>query len=197
MLTERTRRLITQARTRINGDIPPGATRLVSLHEPDARPIAKGRLGRPVEFGYKAQVCDNEHGLIVDHSVHVGNPHDTDLLLPAVARIVEHCGTAPVLLTADRGYCDKSIEADLTDAGIVTVVIPKTGKPSAARLAIERADSFVDAVKWRTGAEGRISCLKRDLGWRRTRLRSHDGNRIWCGHGVFAHNLTKLNKLRQ
>ena len=162
-----------------------------------ARPIAKGRLGRPVEFGYKAQVCDNEHGLIVDHSVHVGNPHDTDLLLPAVARIVEHCGTAPVLLTADRGYCDKSIEADLTDAGIVTVVIPKTGKPSAARLAIERADSFVDAVKWRTGAEGRISCLKRDLGWRRTRLRSHDGTRIWCGHGVFAHNLTKLNKLRQ
>ena len=169
----------------------------MSLHEPDARPIAKGRLGRPVEFGYKAQVCDNEHGLIVDHSVHVGNPHDTDLLLPAVARIVEHCGTAPVLLTADRGYCDKSIEADLTDAGIVTVVIPKTGKPSAARVAIERADTFVAAVKWGTGAEGRISYLKRDLGWRHTRLRSHDGARIWCGHGVFAHNLTKLNKLRQ
>jgi len=34
---------------------PDGATRLVSLHEPDARPIRKGRLGKPVEFGYKAQ----------------------------------------------------------------------------------------------------------------------------------------------
>ena len=197
VLAERTRRLITQARTRIDGDIPPGATRLVSLHEPDARPIAKGRLGRPVEFGYKAQVCDNADGLIIDYSVHVGNPHDTELLLPAVARIVEHCGAAPVLLTADRGYCEKSMEADLTDAGVITVVIPKTGKPSAARVAIERADTFVDAVKWRTGAEGRISCLKRDLGWRRTRLRSHDGARIWCGHGVFTHNLTRLNKLRQ
>ena len=54
VLAERTRQLIAQARTRIDGGVPPGATRLVSLHEPDARPIAKGRLGRPVEFGYKA-----------------------------------------------------------------------------------------------------------------------------------------------
>ena len=30
---------------------PIGATRKVSLHDPDARPIAKGRLGKPVEFG--------------------------------------------------------------------------------------------------------------------------------------------------
>jgi IS5 family transposase len=34
--------------------MPDGATRLVSLHDPDARPIRKGRIGRPVEFGYKA-----------------------------------------------------------------------------------------------------------------------------------------------
>jgi hypothetical protein len=36
------------------------ATRRVSLHDADARPIAKGRLGKPVEFGYKAQVTDND-----------------------------------------------------------------------------------------------------------------------------------------
>ena len=197
LLVERTRRLIGQARTRIDGGVPPGATRLVSLHEPDARPIAKGRLGKPVEFGYKAQVCDNVDGLIVDHSVHIGNPHDTDLLGPAIARITEHCGAAPDMLTADRGYWNSTMEADLRTAGVATVAIPRTGKPSAARVAIERGDVFVSAVKWRTGAEGRISYLKRDLGWRRTRLRNHNGARIWCGHGVFAHNLTKLNLLRQ
>ena len=197
VLAERTRRLITQARTRIDGGVPPGATRLVSLHEPDARPIAKGRLGKPVEFGYKAQVCDNADGLIVDHCVHIGNPHDTDLLRPAVERIIKQCGGPPVMLTADRGYNESTMEADLAAFGVATVAIPRTGKPSAARINIERGDAFVAAVKWRTGAEGRISHLKRDLGWRRTRLRSHDGARIWCGHGVFTHNLTKLNKLRQ
>ena len=49
-----------------------GASRLVSLHDPDARPIGKGRLGRPVEFGSKAQVLDNPDGMVLDHQVMVG-----------------------------------------------------------------------------------------------------------------------------
>jgi IS5 family transposase len=46
--------IVAQTRTRIAGEIPDGSKRIVSLHDPDARPIAKGRLGKPVEFGYKA-----------------------------------------------------------------------------------------------------------------------------------------------
>lgn len=42
----------------------------------DARPIRKGRLGKPVEFGYKAQVRDNDDGIIVDHALEQGNPAD-------------------------------------------------------------------------------------------------------------------------
>ena len=162
VLVERTLRVIDQARARVQGDKPAGATRLVSLHEPDARPIRKGRLGKPVEFGYKAQVVDTPDGLIIDHSVHIGNPSDTELLRPAIARIAAHLGTTPSLVTADRGYWDSTIEADLAAAGVTAVAIPRTGKCSAARARIEHADSFVDAVKWRTGSEGRISHLKRD-----------------------------------
>ena len=44
-LLEATRRIAGQTRQRITGVTPDGATRLVSLHDPDARPIAKGRLG--------------------------------------------------------------------------------------------------------------------------------------------------------
>jgi IS5 family transposase len=197
VLLERTSRLIAQARCRVNGDQPDGATRLVSLHEPDARPISKGRLGKPVEFGYKAQVLDNADGIIIDHSVHIGNPSDTGLLRPAIERVAAQFGAAPVLVTADRGYWDSTIEADLTATGVGSVVIPRTGKPSKARAAIEHADTFITAVKWRTGCEGRISHLKRDWAWRRTRLRAHDGARTWCGHGVFAHNLVKLVELRE
>ena len=194
VLVERTRKLIDQARSRVNGAQPDGATRLVSLHEPDARPIRKGSLRTPVQFGYKAQVVDNADGLILDYSIHIGNPPDIDLLRPAVERIRTQLA-APTMLTADRGYWDAEIERDLTAAGITTVVIPRTGKPSLARQAIERADSFIEAIKWRTGSEGRISSLKRDWAWRRTRLRDHAGARIWCGHGVFAHNLTKIIQL--
>jgi IS5 family transposase len=196
VLLGRTRRLVEQARARVAGSQPDGANRLVSLHEPDARPIRKGRLGRPVEFGYKVQVLDNADGLVLDHSVHVGNPSDTDLIRPAVERVTARFGRPPLLLTADRGYWEPTIEADLTAAGVRTVVVPRTGRPSQARIAIEAADSFVAAVKWRTGCEGRISHLKRDWQWRRTRLRSHTGARTWCAHGVFAHNLVKITRLQ-
>jgi IS5 family transposase len=50
-------------------------------------------------------------------------------------------------------------------------------------------------VKWRTGSEGRISCLKRDFGWARTRMDGLEGARTWCGHGVFNHNLVKIAAL--
>ena len=197
VLVERTLRVIDQARARVAGDQPPGATRLVSLHEPDARPIRKGRLGKPVEFGYKAQVVDNPDGLIIDHSVHIGNPADNELLRPAIERISTHLGAAPSLVTADRGYWDSSIETDLAAVGVTSIVIPRTGKCSATRARVEHADDFVEAVKWRTGSEGRISHLKRDWAWRRTRLRGHPGARIWCAHGVFAHNLVKLIQLQR
>jgi transposase, IS5 family len=56
---------------------------------------------------------------------------------------------------------------------------------------VERRRSFQKLVKWRTGSEGRISCLKRDFGWNRTRIDGIEGARTWCGHGVFNHNLVK------
>jgi transposase, IS5 family len=64
---QRTTRIVAQTRMRLAGQIPDGASRLVSLHHPDARPIVKGRIGRPVEFGSKAQVADNPDGVVPDY----------------------------------------------------------------------------------------------------------------------------------
>jgi len=49
-LLNATRKIAAQTRLRVAGTTPPGASRQVSLHDPDARPIAKGRLGKPVEL---------------------------------------------------------------------------------------------------------------------------------------------------
>jgi len=83
---ERTTTLVAQARTRLAGQTPAGAARLVSLHDADARPIRKGRIGKPVEFGYKAQVADNDDGVIPGYSVEYGAVPDAPQLAPAVQR---------------------------------------------------------------------------------------------------------------
>jgi len=175
--------------------MPDGACRRVSLHDADARPIAKGRLGKPVEFGYKAQVTDNDDGVILDHALEQGNPADGPQLAPAVARVIKRTGNKPRTVTADRSYGEKSIEDDLHALGVRHVVIPRKGKPGKARQAAERQPAFRRAVKWRTGSEGRISTLKRGYAWDRTRLDGTQGARTWTGYGVLAHNLVKISTL--
>ena len=167
----------------------------VSLHDGDARPIAKGRLGRPVEFGHKAQMVDNDDGVVLDHAVEQGNPPDAPQLAPAVERVKKRTGRTPRTVTADRGYGEASVDKQLTDLGVTNVVIPRKGKPSEARRAEEHRKAFRRTVKWRTGCEGRISCLKRGYGWDRSRIDGTEGARIWTGHGVLAHNLVKISAL--
>jgi len=194
-LLDATRKIAAQTRLRVAGTTPPGASRQVSLHDADARPIAKGRLGKPVEFGGKAQVMDNDDGVIVDHNMEPGNPADAPQLAKAVKRVIARTGRKPRTVTADRGYGEQGVDDDLAALGVRHVVIPRKGKPGKARQAVERRRAFRRTVKWRTGSEGRISTLKRGFGWDRTRIDGTEGARIWTGHGVLAHNLVKIAAL--
>jgi transposase, IS5 family len=194
-LLEATRQIAAQARQRLAGSMPAGATRRVSLHDPDARPIAKGSLGKPVQFGYKGQVTDNDDGIILDHALEQGNPADAPQLAPAIARVIKRAGRKPRTVTADRGYGEKAVDDALHEMGVRTVVIPRKGRPGNDRRAAEHRPAFRRTVKWRTGSEGRISTLKRRYGWDRARLDSLEGARIWTGHGILAHNLVKIADL--
>jgi IS5 family transposase len=194
-LIDAARQITTQTRQRVAGITPDGASRRVSLHDGDARPIAKGRLGKPVEFGAKAQVLDNEDGVVLDHSVQQGNPPDAPQLAPAIERVIRRTGRRPRTVAADRGYGEKRVEDDLHELGVRDVVIPRKGKPGKARQHLENRPAFRKTVKWRTGCEGRISTLKRGYGWDRTRLEGLEGARIWTGQGILAHNLIKIGAL--
>ena len=187
--------VVAQARSRLAGQMPDSATRLVSLHDPDARPIRKGRIDKPVEFGYKAQVIDNDDGVVLDYSVEYGAAADGPQLAPAIARAARRAGRMPGAVTADRGYGQPVVERDLHALGVRTVAIPRQGPVPPARKTTEHSRGFRRLVKWRTGSEGRISYLKHAYGWDRTRLDGKAGTAIWCGHGVFAHNLVKIGVL--
>ena len=191
----RTKRVVAQARSRLAGVMPESSSRLVSLHDVDARPIRKGRLGKPVEFGYKAQIVDNADGVILDHNIEIGNPADAPQLAPAIERITARTGHTPRAVTADRGYGEASVEHDLHELGVRVVAIPRKSKPGAVRREFEHRRAFREKIKWRTGSEGRINHIKRSYGWNRTELTGINGARAWCGHGVFAHNLVKISGL--
>lgn len=98
-------------------------------------------------------------------------------------------------VTADRGYGEAKVDAELNTLGVKRVYIPQKGKPGEARKKVQRGRGFVKMVKWRTGSEARISCLKRDAGWRRSLFDGIDGAQTWCGWGVLSQNAVKIAKL--
>jgi IS5 family transposase len=148
-----------------------------------------------VEFGFKAQVLDNEDGLVLDYDVQTGNPADAEQLTPAVKRVHQRLHRVPSEVAADRGYGEADVDHQLHQLGVRTVAIPRKGKPGKARQEVEHSPGFRDLVKWRTGCEGRISYLKRRYGWDRSLVNGRDRTATWCGYGVLAHNLVKVARL--
>jgi transposase, IS5 family len=145
--------------------------------------------------GRKGSGQDNDDGIVLDYAVECGAVPDGPQLVPAIKRIARRAGRVPRAVTADRGYGQASVERDLQELGVRTVAIPRRARPSPARKTIEHSRGFRRLVKWRTGCEGRISYLKRRYGWDRTLLDGKNGAAIWCGHGVFTHNLIKISAL--
>jgi transposase, IS5 family len=192
---ERTEQVIAQTKEVLGGNvhIP---NRLISLFDADARPIKKGNLRRPTEFGYKVSVTDEDLGFVTDYEVTSGNPADTTVLVPAIERHAKRVGRVPKEVATDRGMARPTNEKALLKLGVERCSLPKTGSKTAAEREKERSRWFRRLQRFRAGGEGRISLLKRKYGWRRSRLRGLDGVKTWVGWGAIAHNLAKYGQMQ-
>ena len=190
-ITTLTHRLLDQARQRLAGDrvIP---DRLVSLSDPDARPIRKGKPGRATEFGSTVLLGECERGFIATHHTHKGNPSDAAQLVGAVTEVIAVTGRPPGTVAGDRGFGTAANDAALAEFGVARVGLARTGTPGKARRAWEQTRRFRRMRNWRVGIEARISQLKRSFGLRRTRLRRLHGAQTWVGLGIFVYNLQRM-----
>ncbi len=165
--------------------------RLISLADPDARPIRKGKLGKPNEFGYVAQIAEvTDHtkrgarGLILPAACLPGNAHE-DTLLPQTAAELTRLGLKVREVALDGGFTLAASTDSLSELAPERVFISGRQQPGSRRT--QRR-----LQRYRTGAEGRISHLKRGYGLRRSRLKGHDGQKTTTGWGILAYNLDTL-----
>ena len=186
-----TDRLLGQAEQRLAGNrvIP---DRLVSLSDPDARPIRKGKPRSPTEFGYTLLVVEDERGFICDHQLQQGNPPDAPQLVPAVERVAKLTGRVAGTVVGDRGFGTAANDRALAERGVRRIGVQRKGRLSPSRAALEQTRAFRRLRNWRVGIEARISHLKRGFGLRRTRLRRLPGAKTWAGLGIFAYNLQRM-----
>lgn len=188
---DHTDRLLWQTDQRLSGNRVI-ADRLVSLADPDARPIRKGKPQHPTQFGYTLLVAEEERGFIADHQLQQGNPPDAPQLVPAVERVAAVTGRAPSTVVGDRGFGTAANDQAVEALGVKRIGLQRKGRLSPSRAALERTRAFRRLRNWRVGIEARISHLKRSFGLRRTRLRRLGGARTWVGLGIFAYNLQRM-----
>lgn len=188
------KQILEQTHTVLDGNvhIP---NRLISLFDPGARPIQKGKLFPRTEFGRKVLIQEAEKGLITDYQIHEGNPPDQPMLEPALDKHKELFGHNPTDLAADRGFHAKGQDQPLHERGVKHVSIPVKGTKDGRRQRTEKSSWFRGLQAWRAGGEGKISWLKRKYGFRRTKVRGSVPTAIVLGWGVIAHNLLLLSRL--
>jgi len=181
-----------QSEERLAGGKP--KDRLVSLADPGARPIVKGKLDKPVEFGRTGQVTQDESGYFTQYGVHNGTPGDTTLL-PGIAD--EHESQFPgalKALAADMGFSSKENRELLEDRGVRRIGMAWRGHAPPDIRAKQGRAWFKALMAFRAGIEGSLSFLNRKFGLKRSMFRGDAGTSIWVGWVVISANLYRFGK---
>ena len=188
----RVQQVIRQTKARIFHGDSRSEGKIVSLFEPSAEVIRKGKARKPTEFGKLVKLQEAENQIIVDYEVFARRPSDMDLLIPAIDVHHAKLGRVPRLVAADAGFYSARNEAAAKAKGVKRVCIPNRSSKSAARKREQKKRWFRNGQRWRTGCEGRISVSKRRHGLNRCRYRGDDGMQRWVGLGVIADNVINV-----
>lgn len=181
-------RVTVQVRQRFAGEKI--AQRLVSFFDPDARPVRRGKLAQPTEFGYVVQLAEitphtkrGARGFVLPPKLAAGSTHENTLLPGTVDELIA-LTLRPVEASFDAGFGTLATPATMARAspGIALFIAGNTANPGSRRTRRRRA-------RYRVGCEGRIAHLKREYGADRSRLKGTRGARIWTGWAVFAYDL--------
>jgi IS5 family transposase len=135
-----------------------------------------------------AEVTENTRrgarGLILPAATAPGNPGENTLLPDTVSEL-HRLGLSPSEVALDGGFhTDPTTEA-------FGALIPErpfiSGRQQPGSRRTQRR-----LARYRTGAEGRISHLKRGYGLNRSRLKGYEGQQIWTGWAILAYNADTL-----
>jgi len=187
----RSRRVVDQVRMRFAGEKI--ENRLVSLFDPDARPVRRGKLSAPNEFGYVVQLAEvtsstkpGTTALLLPPKLAAGSTNE-NTLLPATAAEIAGLGIRLREASFDAGFTRVATEKALP--GLERIFI--SGSPSNTGSHRTRRR----LAKFRVGSEGRISHFKREYHGGRSRLRGDQGARIWESWAVLAYDIDTVARM--
>lgn len=185
-----------QARRRIlNGETVPNAEKILSLYEPDARVIVRGKAGADVEFGNTLLLGENPQGFILDWELfRQSAPADSALLPRSVGRMDAAYGPQLKEAVGDRGFDSAENRLGLAEEKIYNGVCPRDPQQLQER---QKSWKFKRLQRRRAQTEGRIAILKNAFGAGRLRNKGFIRRERAVTWTVLTHNLWLLARLQR
>jgi hypothetical protein len=185
-----------QARRRIlQGEAVPNAEKILSLYEPNARVIVRGKAGADVEFGNTLLLGENPQGFILDWELfRQSAPADSALLPRSVGRMDAAYGPRLKDAVGDRGFDSADNRLGLEEEKIYNGVCPRDPRQLRER---QKSWKFKRLQKRRAQTEGRIAILKNAFGAGRLRNKGFIRRERAVTWTVLTHNLWLLARLQR
>jgi len=164
--------------------------KVYSLHEPQVTCIAKGKRGKPHEYGSKVSIAIDKNGFVVAHQEYAHNLGDNTTLDEAVNDWETATGQVPKNLAADRGYHMPKYSEKVSQ--IKRISIP--GKGPTKHVDSNKA-YFKKLQRKRASIEPVLSHLKQDHRMDRCRYKGFEGDQINVSMAATSWNARKWMKL--
>ena len=159
--------------------------RIVSLDEPAARPITKGKGHPSCEFGTTVQMSFNRQGFMITVENFIGSPDDSTLFPETLAKFTARMRETPEAIVTDLGFRSAANFAVAKESS--TVFLGRTGDVPE-----EQQERCCQA---RSATEGFIAVAKHLGGFGRSLYRGFSGDRIWSLLCQTVYNLKKFLQL--
>ena len=187
--------VIKQAHERIiGGRQVKNAEKVLSVYEPDAQVIVRGKAGQEVEFGNTLFLGESVEGYLLDWKLYGSRtPSENEQMQESLQRQNRFNLAEPIAaMCADPGFASQRARRQLAQEGIYDALCPRDPKQLKKRM---EEPHFRQLQKRRASTEGRIGVLKNR--WQAGRLRSKGfANRsISVAWSVLSHNLWKVAKM--
>ncbi len=173
---------------RLGPDVLAEPTRLLiakARREQRFRPRA-ARIDATV-IGQMPNTKRGARGFILPAATAQGNPGENTLLAQTASEL-QRLGLCPREVALDGGFQTGPTAETLKSLGPERTFVAGRQQPGSRRT--QRR-----LQRYRTGAEGRISHLKRGYGLSRSRLKGDQGQRIWTGWATLTYNLDTYTRL--
>jgi IS5 family transposase len=189
-------RIVDQAVRRVlQGETVPPDEKLYSLFEEHTELIKRGKAAKPIEFGHKVLFCQTGEKFIHHYKVMPQRREDKELLAPALEAHKNLFGDYPHVLSTDKGFYESMKQILALEEKIVVVSIAKKGRRTPEEYARETTEEFLAGQRFRAGAEGSISVLKRAFKLGKCFFKGFKHYAASVGLAVLCHNLVLLTRL--